>query len=165
MSTPASMSRREKIETLLEHLVDYFVISGAGGYDPSGGGNAGFLPKMSRHPSVLELRRCLDKLAVYAPAEYGQLKAYYTCEWRTARVKKQTLVPANTAHTYAPDLKMYLYRERVLPRWVRLAAVERAVGWVAGDEKAGRPPSVTVRFRGEPFIPSELLEPIRESAA
>jgi hypothetical protein len=165
------MSRRERIEFLLDHYEDFFLMS-ANGVEASDDANGPALPRMSRHPSVVELCRCLAALERYAPRDFAVVKGFYTAEWRIAHAARKQDVPAAQRENAHHDSKRgtHAYRERVLSTWVRreLWRKDRAISWIAWDgwPKVPEPkpegmPSVTVAFRGhkgEVFIPTDLLE-------
>jgi len=133
-------TRRDRILTLLDHYNDYFTTLGAG--TPTGGGDGiPGLPSMSQHASVVELVRCLDLLLVRAPKHYQHAKAFYCCEKRQVPARLKVVGPQGKRVTVDGWAV-----ERIVPRWVRLERVRRAVEFVDRE------------FRGEPFVPQELVE-------
>lgn len=138
----ASLSRRERIEFLLDHWPDYTETLHAVDRDGPGDSDAVTgMPRMYRHPSVVELRRVLELYSRLAPTRYWHLKAFYQAEWRnvTRPVKRRTKKGKS-------ETVMVRERARILPREVRLVKVRSGVDFVVGA------------FRGEPFVPDELLE-------
>ncbi len=163
------MTRRERIEHILELWPHLHYTDNSGPNSGIEGGGPQL--RLLSHPSVKELNRCLKALSTYAPTEHAHLKAFYTAEWRIARVAKKSDVPdAQQARAFHDSKrKQYAYRARVLPPWVNPLLKDRAISWIAWDglkhDADGKPapkpdgmPSVQVAFRGDVFIPDELLE-------
>lgn len=142
------VTKRDRIVYLLDHWDEIFdpnVTSPLG--SPSSGG-VQLMPLMSRHPSVVELARCLVVLRRVAPRQHDHLKAYYLAEWRirTDVVRKKR----RGGKFETTELRR---RERVVPRWVRLEKVRRGEG------------VLVEAFSGEVFIPSELWDALTRPAA
>jgi hypothetical protein len=150
-----AMSRRDRIVFLLDHWEDFFEQASSGGLvivdDQTRrmSDDWTLLSSMSRHPSVVELGRCLELCRRMAKGHYNHLRAFYGSEWRTIDrpVKKRN------AHGKLVDDTARV-RERVVPAWVVMRMVERATDFVAGS------------FRGEPEIPvawDRKLRPLADS--
>lgn len=138
-SSVRQMTKRERVEFLLDHYEDFFLGTSAQASVAAGDeGNVPLLPLMSRHPSVRELLRCLLLLQAHAPSQFQHVKAFYTAEWRT----RDVVVKARKGKPLGPRR----VRERVVPSWVRAQKVRLGVDFVASQ------------FRGEVFIPNELME-------
>jgi hypothetical protein len=150
------LSRRERIEVLLDHWPDFWdVASRDAGF--VGEGNGWRLSGMSRHPSVVELGRALESLRVFAPNKFAHLAGFYGSEWRS--VDRPRRIRGKNGKLGFVDERV---RERVVPGWVRAQKVRDAVSLVAQDcPGAGRP----WIFRGDPFLPAPLLEGIVGKAA
>lgn len=156
------LSRRERIELLLEHWPDFWECA-ARDDGPSGDGGVYLLPGMSRHPSVIELGRALGALATFAPSKSTHLFAYYAAPFRTVRSAKETRTKHGRKVKLAgnpADPKSWAYsRERVLPSWVRLQKVHDGVTLIAQEpadqQQAERRPW---QYRGAVFIPQPLLQ-------
>lgn len=146
------LSRRERIEVLLEHWPDFFEVA-ARDDGPSGDGGVYLLPGMSRHPSVVELGRALGSLRAFAPGKSAHLFAFYGAPWRT--VDRPRRIKGRNGKSGFVVVRV---RERVPPSWVRLQKVRDGVALVSQDVSSG----VALRrpwcFRGEVFIPAPLLE-------
>lgn len=142
------VTKHDRIVYLLDHWDEIFdpnVTSPKG--SPSGGGVA-LMPRMSRHPSVVELVRCLHALQTVAPRQHDHLKAYYCAEWR---IRVDTIRRKRPGGKF--ESQEVRRRERVVPRWVRL-------------EKVRRGEAVLVEsFRGEVFIPDELWDALTKPIA
>lgn len=152
------LTKRERVEFLLDHYLDFFLLS-AQGSEASGEGAGAMLPRMSRHPSVRELVRCLRLLEERAPGHYRHLKAFYTAEWRVNQTAPKRIErppgSGNLVRLYGNDglPVTEAVRERVVPAWVRQQKVRLGLDFVVGA------------FRGEVFIPDELLEQRQQRAA
>lgn len=151
--TRKPLTRRERIEALLDHWPDYWETASRDD-GPSGDGGVFLLPGMSRHPSVIELGRCLGALHEHAPSKSAHLFAYYGAPFRT--VDRRRLIKVKGKKSHLVDERV---RERVVPSWVRLQKVRDAVALIAqepvDDAQALRRPWC---FRGSPFLPAPLLE-------
>lgn len=132
---------------MLDHRNDFYDPDGATsatGIDRGAAGVA-LLPKMSRHPSVVELERCISLLRATAKNHCAHMLAFYGCEWRTVWVPVKTgngkwVVNADGSRQTRPE------RRRVVPGWVLVRMVERGVDFVV------------FAFTGEVFVPDELIE-------
>lgn len=144
------LTRRERIETLLDHWDDFYAVAGR---DQSASSNGGvyLLSGMSHHPSVIELCRALQALRAFAPSKYAHLCGYYSAPYRTTE-RKRRIVGRKGKSGYVPER----VRERVVPAWVRAQKVRDAVALVSQDAGGEARPWC---FRGEPFLPKPLLEP------
>lgn len=138
------LTKRERIEFLLDHWPDFFETLHT--VDESGDhveGAVTGMPKMSRHPSVVELGRAIAATRRHMPKKTAHLMAHYTSEWRTTDKLERRRTKKGKQETVTRRV-----RERVVPKWVRPRKVELAVI------------AVTAEFRGEVFIPDELLEAV-----
>jgi hypothetical protein len=138
------MSKRERIEFLLDHRGDFYDPAGTNAGGESEGIGLTLMPRMSRHPSVKELERCIELLRATARGHCTHMLAYYGAEWRIVwtpvKAKKGRMVLADDGRPeMAPE------RRRIVPAWVLPRMVERGVDYV------------TFTFKGEAFIPDELL--------
>lgn len=133
-----AMTKRERIILLLDHYEDFFRPAAGNPSVSAGDGAVLLLPSMSRHPSVVELCRCLNLLADRGPVQYAHLKAFFTAEHRLvdAPVKRKAKKGTVTV--------VERRRERVVPGWVRQQKVTRGVDFVAAA------------FRGEVFLPDQI---------
>lgn len=131
----------ERIRYLLDHWQDIYdpnVTSPLG--TPGDGSGIALLPRMTKHPSVRELDRCLSLLASASPGDYRHLRAFRCgVEWRTVDYWRRVKLPSGR-HDWKEDRK----RERIVQRWIN-----------PGRVRAGEDFIVRV-FRGECFIPDEL---------
>jgi hypothetical protein len=133
------MTRRETIETLLEHLVDYettLVRTGSGGNN-----NGPAMPAMWHHPSVVELYKTLARLHDVDRTAHAHLQAFYRSEWRTVQTRRRTRdKKGRLKHLEGPR-----QRQRIISPWIIPQAKNRGVTWTIQN------------FQGEPFLPDELL--------
>lgn len=145
------LTRRERIELLLEHWPDYYECA-AKDDGPSGDGGVFLMPGMSRHPSVVELRRALIALRQIAPSSAGQIIGFYSAPYRCVD-RQRRIRGKNGKFGYVPERR----RERIVPAWVRAQKVEDGVTLIAqepADEaEAERRPWC---FRGQPFLPTPV---------
>jgi hypothetical protein len=101
------------------------------------------LGKMARHPSVVELARCLDELERVDPPAFRHVKSYRCgTEWRNVTRKQKVKRPRGKGF----ELVDRRVREPIVPRWIDHALVASGERWLS------------VRFRGEVFIPEELWD-------
>lgn len=146
---PHAWTKHERLVYLLDQwevIFDPSVTSPQG--SPGDGSGIGLMPRMSRHPSVRELGRCLGVLRVGAPVQYSHLMAHHLAEWRVrvdhVRVRraggKFELVETRT-------------RERMVPGWVRAQKVVSAHR------------SLADAFRGSVSIPDDLWDALTLSAS
>lgn len=147
-----AMSKRERIEFLLEHWTDFFdpdgTMSERGAVSGSEGGIP-LLPKMSRQRSVVELGRALGEVHARWPNHFKHLNAFYLAPWRTTRQPKVKSHKGRTVRLRADpsrDLDWDYKRVRIVPPWVSSRMVCLGVD------------GVTFVFVGEVYIPNELLE-------
>lgn len=78
------MSRRETILVLLDHWPEFFEPAASGKVATSSDGTGpALLSAMSRHPSVVELGRCLGSVRKVAPNHFRYVVGFYGAEWRT----------------------------------------------------------------------------------
>ena len=138
---PAKWGKLERIRFLLDRWDEIFdpnVTSPKG--SPGDGSGTPRLPHMARHPSVVELARCLDVLAQTAPSLYHHLKAFRcSAEWRQVRA----LVSVQLTSGRWDKIPGWA-RERVVPDWINLDKVADAEALLA------------CLFDGEVFIPKDL---------
>lgn len=147
------VSKRARIVHLLGHWEDIFDPDGASSFgSPGDGSGVALLPLMSRHPSVVELVRCLRVLGEEAPVQLSHLKAYHCAEWRIrvdhVRVKR----PRRQGGKLMSELVESRTRERIVPSWVRLEKVRRA------EDR------LVELFRGRVAIPEDLSDALLLSA-
>jgi hypothetical protein len=145
---PTKWTKQQKIEYLLDHWSDIFDPNVTSPLGVAGDGSGvPLMPKMSRHPSVVELSRCLGVLAGVSPGLFKHLKAYRcNAEWRQVRTTIKFRGPQGHM-LESPGWK----RERLVPSWVLRPYVERADSLI------------TREFEGEPFIPKELWRGLTEA--
>ena len=153
-----ALSRRERIEVLLDHWPDFFETAARDG-GPSGDGGVYLLPGMSRHPSVVELGRALGALAEFAPSKAAHLFAFYGSPWRTVDRSRRV---RSKGRFHVVEERV---RERVVPSWVRLQKVRDAVALLAYEPKSDASLEIANAhrpwaFRGEVFVPAPLLEEV-----
>lgn len=113
------------------------------------------LPRMARHPSVVELGRCLGALSGACPNHYRHLRGFYASTWRVVRQPKTRIVKGRTVRLEANPSKPEDWdyeRQRIVPSWVLRRMVELAVIGLAAEGFAA------YSFAGEVFIPTDLLE-------
>lgn len=136
------LSKRQKVEFLLDHWQDFHETLYASDIHADDVDDAvTLMPRMSRHPSVRELLRAVGLTRQAMPNKCAHMMAVYTAEWRnTTRMEKQRRKRGKT------ELVERRVRERVVPAWVRRQKAEDAFD------------HVVLSFRGEVFIPDELLE-------
>lgn len=138
------MTKRERIEFLLDHRTDFYDPAGTNTGGVSEGIGLTLMPRMSRHPSVRELERCIESLRTTAKGHCSHMLAFYGAEWRIAwvpvKAKKGRVVLADNGRPETEPI-----RQRIVPGWVLPRMVERGVDYV------------TFTFKGEAFIPDELL--------
>ena len=137
-----NMTKRERVEFLLDHWCDFWETlerSETMRGDP--GESLSLMPAMSRHPSVVELVWAITETRKVMPHQTAHMMAYYTAEWRntTQPMKRRT----KKGKVEVVNVRV---RQRVLPMWIELPKVYAAVH------------VVTEVFRGEVFVPSELLD-------
>ena len=150
LSSVADLTKRQRVELLLDHWQDFHETLHAVDHDHLGGGDPDAvtgMPAIYHHPSVVELRRVIGEARRVMPVNVAHMLAFYEAEWRTVdRVE--------TRRTKKGRLQVSVRRrERIVPAWVRRRKVDHAVTLVAGA------------FRGPVHVPSELLEPIVKAAA
>lgn len=129
--------KRALIEKLLAEYGEFFHVLGSGAQ--TGGDGLGFLPGMSRHPSVLELCRCLELLYRVSPSHYQHLKAFYTAETRTVDVQIRSKTKKGKRHTVTVR-----QRQALIPVWVKRTKVQTAVRFISQN------------YRGPVYLPKEL---------
>jgi len=134
-------TKADRIRFLLEHWADTYEIESEPGASGDTTQGVSLMPRMYHHPSVKELRRAIGEVRLSAPADAAHMMAFYTAEWRNT-----TQTVRRRRKKGGVELVQMRVRERVLPRWIVSARVQAGVS------------AVTEAFRGEVFIPSELLE-------
>ncbi|MCR4340794.1 MAG: hypothetical protein NUW01_13010 [Gemmatimonadaceae bacterium] len=141
--------KRENIRTLLDHWDDFFSTARAMTSNGDSGGIL-LLPSASRHPSVLELGRCLGLLRQHGPTQFGHFVGYWGAQTRIVRIQKTSRKGKRTVTLRNPDGTPATqdFRERLVPRWVRLQKVRLAESFVVGA------------FVGEVFLP-DVINPYR----
>ena len=151
LASVADLTKRERIELLLDHWPDFHETLHAIDHDHLGGGDPDAvtgMPAMYRHPSVVELRRVIDLVRKVMPVNTAHMIAFYEAEWRTVDRAEKRRTKRGRDHL-VPVRK----RERVVPAWVRRRKVHNTVS------------VIVEKFEGPAHIPSELLEPIVQQAA
>lgn len=144
---PLPTSKRDKIEYLLDHWQDIYdpdVSKGRPGVGDSAGAT---MPFMAKHPSVVELARCLAVLRLEATVHHSHLMAFHTAVWRI-RVDHVRVRRAGGKY----ELVETRERERLVPDWVRLEKVRRGQA------------ALVVAFRGPVFIPDDLWDALTLSS-
>lgn len=152
------LTRRERIEVLLDHWPDFFDV-GQRDLILSGEGGVFRLSGMSRHPSVVELARALAELRAFAPNKYAHLAGFYGSPYRTIDRKGRRRV-GRKGRTEQTSVRV---RERVVPAWVRAQKVRDAVSLLAQPVNGRLEEARPWCFRGEPFLPGPLLESMPRS--
>jgi hypothetical protein len=139
-------SKRARVVVLLEHWEDFWLPPAGGG--GSGSGSSPHLGAMARHPSVVELVRCLAVLKREQPRLHDHVKAFYGAEWRVR-------VRAGTRKRPRGKVERVVLRDRVrvVPGWV-------APGYVRAGEAR-----LAELFVGPVFIPEELYDALTLSSA
>jgi len=153
------VTRRERIVFLLEHLNDAWGPGSSLGGSAGDGEGPGFAltSSMADHPSVVELGRCLRMLGRLAPNHREAVETWFCCNWYVKRVPKtvrrngRVVRVLNRDGSQAFDMR----RVRGLPPWLRACPVDGGTG-------EPRPVALGVDFisgvfRGEPYIPEQLL--------
>ena len=156
-------SKRCRIVFLLGHRVDFFDPAGTSPFgSPGDGSGVALLPLMSRHPSVVELERCLLVLRGEAPVQHSHLLAFHGAEWRIRRWQE-----SRKRRNGKLEVVERARRERVLSacdckshpdpgsgcrNWVRLEKVRRAES------------RLVELFRGSASLPDELLDALTLSS-
>ena len=140
-SRPARDTKRRRLVYLLDHWPDIFDPDHGRGGNGDGPGIGPCMPRMSRHPSVVELARCLELLRVEAPSQFGHLVGYYGAEWRIREDEVRRRRKGGKQETVRVR-----QRVRLVPRWVRLENVRRGEEFLASV------------FRGPVFVPDELRD-------
>lgn len=146
---PTKWTPLDRIRFLLDHWSDIFDPNAAAGMAATGSGDGiPLMPQMSRHPTVVELQRCLSSLALDDPPAHRHLKAFRcNAEWRQVRAKIKFRGP-NGREIEGDGWR----RERIEPAWISARLVFRAEEYL---EQA---------FRGEVFIPRDLWKGLTEVA-
>jgi hypothetical protein len=125
--------RRTTITTLLDHWNDFHFErsddGGSNGDDPDREMDPEWtlFSRMSKHPSVAELRLCLALCARMGPRHYKHLAGFYRSEWRNVDrlVKRRD-------HRGRMVNDTQRVRERVLPSWIERPLVEHAIDFLLG---------------------------------
>lgn len=154
--------RRETIERLLDHLPDYEPDGQHGSLDSVGGSGTGEPPRMPEvywERPVQELYRTLEQLrdeptltldngVIHAGRTvHAHLTAFYHCEFRIVRpTPKRRTIRGRVEIIEAKPTTWK--RERIVSQWIAPRLVERGVVYVV---KA---------FRGEPYLPKQILEAV-----
>lgn len=117
MSQSLPQSKRDKIVYLLDHWDDIYGPP-VSGYGRSTGTDSAHLSPMSRHPSVLELVRCLAVLKVEHKLWHDHLKAFHGAEWSIH-------VRYSTKRRKGGKSEQVVLRDRVRrpPQWVKAGYV------------------------------------------
>ena len=140
-------TRIRRIVTLLEAWQDLHLPDANDGGAGDGGG--WITPRIARHPSVLELGRCLELLRYIAPGHFMHLAAFFAAERRQIR----RWVPSRDREgrirrvhgRVVLELGPWELERLVLP-WVELELVERGVRFLEAV------------FDGPVFLPGELAD-------
>lgn len=153
------MTRRERIAFLLDHLHD--VCGPGGSSDGVGTGEGpGFMlsSAMSEHPSVIELGRSLDQLRRLMPHHGRAIDDYYGAAWYIERTPKTVKRGGRVVRVLEPDGSpaYELRRRRSVPHWLAVQPADRDTG--EPRMVARGVDIVSGLFRGDPFVPSQLLE-------
>ena len=133
------LTRRERVELLLEHWVDFFETSSRDD-GPEGQGGVYLLPGMSRHPSVVELGRCIGVLRGRAPVATAHLMAFYTAPFKVKWSRRKVMGPQGRLVLSEPVAE----RVRLVPSWVRRRKVSRSVDLLCE------------LFVGDVFLPDQI---------
>lgn len=148
--SPSEWSKLDKIRYLLDQWNVIFDPAGTSPFGvPGDGSGVALLPLMSRHPSVMELGRCLEMLFVANPGDYRHLAAYRCgVEWRVCWIPTRIRGPHGKMLPGEPKPE----RRRIIPSWLDMRRVEAAELFLEA------------RFRGEVFIPGELWDALNTPA-
>lgn len=161
--------RRERIITLLDHWQDFNEQATSG--TPTSAEPTTVLAKdwtllssMSRHPSVLELRRCLEQLRLMGPTHYAHLRAYFDAD---TRLVDRPCKRRDHRNRVVDDVERV--RERVLPFTLR--GVPACVERIEKQPCCTRPRTVCRAldalvglFHGDPELPLALTRKLRPLA-
>jgi hypothetical protein len=110
-----STERRRVVVQLLDQWANFFAIARSGTPDVASGpsddtpSKTDELSALSRHPSVVELQRCLLELRKVAPAHFVALCAYFEAPTRTVEKDVRLQGP------HGSFMARQNVRERVLP--------------------------------------------------
>ena len=155
--------KREIIERLLDHLPDYEPDGQHGSsFETVGGLGTGEPPRMPEvywEPPVQELYRSLDRLQIeptltlddgnvtLGRTVHAHLVAFYHSEWRIVRPKPKRRIIRGEVQIIEAKPETWR-RERLVSPWVVRPLVERGVVYVVDV------------FRGEPYLPKQILEAV-----
>lgn len=130
----AKLERRHVLTELLDNWRNFFDEPAASGLvvvdDQTRETSADWslFSTMQRWPSVVEMRRCVELMARMAPGHYRHLMAYTAyVEWRLV----DRPVKRMNAHRKLVD-DVERVRARIVPSWILLQMVERALDFVLG---------------------------------
>lgn len=144
------MNRRERIITLLDHYLDV-----ENGLQDRAFRGDDYLPRMCRawsHPSYVELRRIVGLLQWNQPRLFHALAETYFryTERRVAYCPRCRQVDsskyAGTLHKHGQRTVTLVYKTVRVQRLVDREVLSEAIDWLEHN------------FRGEPFVPDDLLE-------
>jgi hypothetical protein len=141
------VSKREKIVYLLDHWVDIWDPDAASQRGSSGGGGVHLLGLMSRHPSVVELDRCLRVLKVERKLWHDHVKAFHCAEWGV-----RTRVSRRRRKGGKSEVVVLRDRVRRQPSWVKMGYVNSGVF------------RLEELFQGPVFVPGELWDALTLSS-
>lgn len=147
--TALPTSKHAKLCYLLDHWDDIHDPNSASPAGrPGSGTNTPHLAAMSRHPSVVELTRCLRVLKLENKLQHDHLKAYHGAEWKIR-------TRLSTRKRKGGKLETITLRDRVKrpPAWV-------AMGYVRAGEFR-----LVELFVGPVFIPTELWDALTLDSA
>lgn len=111
------MSKRDKLCYLLDHWDDIHSPP-ASGHGGSSGSSTPHLSPMSKHPSVVELGRCLRLLKAENKLHHDHVKAFHGAEWGIS-------VRRSTRKRKGGKSEQIVIRDRVRrpPQWVKAGYV------------------------------------------
>lgn len=141
---PHDWSNLDRVRFLLDKWSDIFEpdITSSLSEHRGGSGRDAEMSKMTRHPSVVELSLCLEKLRALEPALHGHLMAFRcNAEWRQVRSRIKVKLQSGREDTILGWKK-----ERIVPSWISFVKVRKAEDLVME------------LFRGDVWIPKDLWD-------
>lgn len=141
-------SKRDKIVYLLDHWDDIHDPDATSPQGSANGGGAHLMSLMSRHPSVVELSRCLAVLKLEHKLWHDHCKAFHTAEWGIS-------VRRSTRKRKGGKQEQVVLRDRV----------RRPPAWVTMDYVRSGEFRLEELFVGPVFIPGELWDALTLSSA
>lgn len=121
---PEKWDQRRRLQELLDLWQDIFAVNlvRTGG----DGSNVPQLSEATRHPSVIELGRCLKALAVAERIPHRHVVAYrITVEWRITNVLEKRKRPSGKT-----ELALVRRQQRLMPNWVDPQQVAAGESWL-----------------------------------